>query len=283
MRSLRRRLLGLLLCLLGAVALRGLLEARSDPVVRRAQIVLPGVDPRTPALRVALLSDIHVGNLATPTWRLNRVVDQINAQHPDAILIAGDFVNGTGSRSWDFHPWALVAPLSRLHAPLGVHAVLGNHDEGSSRRYVDFALRMAGIDVLHNRAERIGPIALIGMDMFADTWSDVGPVLAQARAMGGFPVLMTHAPPFPGQTRTDIPLILVGHTHCGQVVLPGWDNSYDVPNGMQRFPPELRCGIAHLGTQLVVTTGGVGAATIPPIRLNAPPDFWILTLTGRAR
>jgi len=98
--------------------------------------------------------------------------------------------------------------------------------------------------------------------------------------MGGFPVLMTHAPPFPGQVQDDIPLILAGHTHCGQIVLGGWDNSYDLANRMWRFPPWLRCGIGQLGNQVVVVTGGVGAATIPPIRLNAPPDFWILTLTG---
>jgi predicted MPP superfamily phosphohydrolase len=232
---------------------------------------------------VALVSDIHVGNLAMPVWRLNRVVDLINAQHPDAILIAGDLVNGNGAHSRFFHPWLLVGPLSRLHAPLGVHAVLGNHDAGSSRHDVDAALRMAGIDVLHDRAERIGPIALIGMDMDDTVRARIASVLAQARAMGGFPVLMTHAPPFPGQVQRDIPLILAGHTHCGQTIMPGWDNSWDLANHMWRFPPSLRCGVGHLGRQVVVVTGGVGATTIPPIRINAPPDFWMLTLDGKAR
>lgn len=277
---MRRPLFAALLAGLVGVALYGWGEALSDPVVRRAHVTMIGGDPHARPLRIALVSDIHVGNLAMPVWRLNRVVDQINAQHPDAILIAGDFVNGTGVRSRFFHPWLLVGPLSRLHAPLGVHAVLGNHDIGSARRYVDFALRRAGIDVLHDRAERIGPIALIGMDMNDVEQPTIAPVLAQARAMGGFPVLMTHAPPFPGQVPDDIPLIVDGHTHCGQVVLGGWDNSFDFGNDIWRFPPWLRCGIGHLGRQVVITSGGVGAATIPPIRINAPPDFWILTLTA---
>jgi hypothetical protein len=280
MRSLRRNVFVAMLGLLGAVLLYGWHEARSDPIVRQAHITMLGGDPRAPRLRIALVSDIHVGNAAMPVWRLNRVVDQINAQHPDAILLAGDFVNGTGAKSWDFHPWLLIAPLSRLHAPLGVHAVLGNHDIGSSQPFVDIALRRAGIDVLHNRAIRVGPIALIGMDMNDTTQPKIAPVLAAARAMGGFPVMMTHRPPFRGQIQDDIPLVLSGHTHCGQFVVGGWTNDYDWYHGNWRFDPSLRCGMHHFGPHLVVVTGGVGAATIPPIRLNAPPDFWMLTLTG---
>lgn len=278
----RRKWLRAVLSVLGLVFLYGLHEARSDPVVRQAHIMLVGGDPHAPPLRIALVSDIHAENWAMPGWRLDRVVDQINAQHPDAILLAGDFVNGMGATSWDFHPWALVTPLSRLHAPLGVHAVLGNHDLFSSQPFVDAALRRAKIDVMHNRAERIGPIVLIGMDMYDAERPKLAPVLAQARAMGGFPVLMTHRPPFEGQIQDEIPLVLAGHTHCGQAVLGNWDNDYDWFGGVQRFDPRLRCGIHPFGTHLVVVTGGVGAATIPPIRINAPPDFWVLTLQGKA-
>ena len=283
MRFRRRKVLVAVLGLLGVGFLYGLHAARSDPIVRQAHITLVGGDPHAPPLRIALVSDIHVENWAMPVWRLNRVVDQINAQHPDAILLAGDFVNGVGAKSWDFHPWALVSPLSRLHAPLGVHAVLGNHDIDSSQPYVDAALRLAGIDVLHNRATRVGPIALIGMDMYDTERPKLAPVLAAARAMGGFPVLVTHRPPFAGQIQDDIGLVLSGHTHCGQVVFGNWDNDYDWLSGVQRFDPRLRCGIHQFGTHLVVVTAGVGAATIPPIRINAPPDFWMLTLQGRAR
>ena len=283
MRSLRRQVLAAVLVVLAAVCGFGLHEARSDPIVRRAQIMLVGGDPQAPPLRIALVSDIHVQNWAMPAWRLNRVVDQINAQHPDAILLAGDFVNGSGAQSWDFHPWAMVSPLSRLHAPLGVHAVLGNHDVDSSQPFVEGALRQAGIDVLNNRAIRIGPIALIGMSMYDAERPKLAPVLAQARALGGFPVLMTHRPPFAGQIQDDIPLVLAGHTHCGQIVIGSWHNDYDWIKGVARFEPSLRCGIRRFGPHLVVVTAGVGAATIPPIRIDAPPDFWILTLQGRAR
>jgi predicted MPP superfamily phosphohydrolase len=277
----RRLLPAMLLAALAAVCLGGLASALSDPVVRQGRITLVGADPHAPPLRVALVSDIHLGNLAMPAWRLERVVDAINAQHPDLVLLAGDFVNGRGPASWDFHVWPLVAPLARLHAPLGVHAVLGNHDAFGSQRYLAIALRQAGVDVLRDRAERIGPIALIGMT--DAKIARIAPVLRQARALGGFPVLLTHGPPFPGTVQTEIPLILAGHTHCGQIVLPGWDNAFDPINRSWRYPPWLRCGMGHLGDQVVVVTGGVGAATIPPIRIGAPPDFWMLTLVAKAR
>lgn len=283
MPALRPLLLSALLAAVCAVCLGGLWSARSDPVVRHGQIAMVGADPAAPPLRVALVSDIHLGNLAMPVWRLDRVVDAINAQHPDLVLLAGDFVNGRGPASRDFHVWPLVAPLSRLRAPLGVHAVLGNHDAFGSQRYVEIALRQAGVNLLRDRALRVGPIALIGMDHADSKAARIAPVLASARALGGFPVLVTHGPPFPGEIQTDIPLILAGHTHCGQIVLPGWDNAYDPINRSWRYAPWLRCGFGHLGDQVVVVTAGVGAATIPPIRIGAPPDFWILTLVGKAR
>ncbi|WP_082703497.1 metallophosphoesterase [Novosphingobium sp. Fuku2-ISO-50] len=280
MRLLHRPILAALLLTLIAVLAYGWHEARSDPIVRRAQITLVGGDPKARPLRIALVSDIHVSNLAMPISRLDRIVDQINAEHPDAVLIAGDFVNGTGADSWDFHPRDIIAPLSRLRAPLGVIAVLGNHDTDTSRPEVEAALRAAGITLLSDQVARIGPIALIGMDMLSVRKYRIAPVLARAREMGGFPVLMTHAPPFSWQVSQEIPLILAGHSHCGQIVFPGWDNSFDVLAWRLRFPPHLRCGIAHVERQTVIVTGGVGAATIPPIRLGAPPDFWMLTLTG---
>lgn len=279
MRRFALVLLGLLIAIMGY----GGIEAQSDPVLRETHILMPGSDPHAPPLRVVLVSDIHVGNLAMSEARLNHVVDLINAQHADAVLIAGDFVNGMGARSWDFHPFELIGPMSRLHAPLGIHAVLGNHDNNSSRPIIEKALHEAGVDVLHDRAIRIGPIVLIGMDMGDMNPVRIMPVLAAARQLGGYPVLMTHAPPYEGEVPDGIPLVLAGHTHCGQVVIGGWDNSWDLTKDEARFNSALRCGIGKLDHQTVVVTGGVGAATLPPIRLNAPPDFWVLTFDGAPR
>jgi len=284
MRRYRRQFVTALLSLLLVFIVVGIREARSDPVVRHAHIKMIGADPNAPALRLVLVADLHVGNLAMPIGRLDRIVDQINAQRADAVLVAGDFLNGEVGDSGNDAARDLVAPPSRLHAPQGVYAVLGNHDRenGITRPGIEEALRDAGIDLLNDRAVRLGPIALVGMSWESMRINRIDPVLADARRLGGFPVLLTHVPPFNGMVPRNIPLILAGHTHCGQVVVGGWDNSFSLLSWGWRFPPKLRCGIGHIKRQIVVVSGGVGASSFPPIRFDAPPDFWVLTLQARS-
>lgn len=275
-----RRLIALAVLLaLALFIVVGLREARSDPIVRRATFTTRLMPPGTPPLRVALVSDIHVSNLAMPVSRLERIVDQINAQQPDLVLIAGDLVNGTRLTSRDFHPWSIVAPLSRLRARLGVVAVLGNHDEDTSPRLVATALRSAGVTVLHRQALRVGPITLIAADYYGGMRPDrLGPTVDEARHLGGVPVLFTHAPPYRETVPRSIPLVLAGHTHCGQIVLPGWDNSFDILHWALRWDPQFRCGLVNTPFYTAIITGGVGAATLVPLRINAPPDFWMITI-----
>ncbi len=267
--------------LIGVTALWGLIAARSTPVVRAVTITLAGIPHGTRPLRIALVSDIHVGNWAMPVDRLNRIVDQINAERPDAVLIAGDMVNGGVPESPYFHPELFVAPLSRLRAPLGAFASIGNHDAETDPKLVGAALRRAGVQVLADRAVRVGPIALIGMDSAHLDARQFLPVVESAQNLGGVPVLMTHIPPWPSSMPKDIPLVLSGHTHCGQIVIGPWDNSWDPFRHQKRFDPRFRCGIAHTRTYTVVVTGGLGAASKIPLRINAPPDIWMITLIAQ--
>lgn len=278
----RRRLIRRILFLaLVAFVLVGWFEARQDPVVRRVTIVLNGLPPGTPPLRLALVSDIHAGNLAMPAARLDRIVDQINAQHADAILLAGDYVNGDQPDSWDFHPEVLIKPLSRLHASMGVYAILGNHDAQTRPDQVEAALAQAHVTVLKNHAVRLGGIALAGMNDLAMRRAWLRDAIDSARAVGGVPVALGHSPLQVGLIPDGVPLVLMGHTHCGQIVLPGWDNSFDLVHWRYRFNPRYICGVVHDFSRTVIVTGGVGAATIPPLRFNAPPDFWVITLIPR--
>ena len=281
-RSIKRRwrwtILALLAVALTTFVAAGWREARQDPVVRRTTIALAGLPRGSPPLRLALVSDMHIGNLAMPVARLDRIVDQINAEKPDAILLAGDFVNGSDAESWDFHPRLLAAPLSRLRAPLGLFAVLGNHDAETSPALVEQALHQAHITVLTNGATRIGGIALAGLDDISMHRGWPSQALAAAHRLGGVPVILAHSPEFLGWLPHDAPLIMVGHTHCGQIVLPGWSNAFDLIHWRYRFNPRYACGEVREPGRTVLITGGVGAATIPPLRLNAPPDIWIVTL-----
>ncbi len=278
MRPYRRILAAGLLLALTALVVIGWREARSDPVVRQATFVTARLPHGTPPLRAVLISDIHIGNAAMPPARLQRIVTQINALRPDAVLIAGDLVNGYAPHNRDFRPWDMVGPLSRLHTPLGTFAMLGNHDTATAPDTVVAALRRAGVTVLRNHAARVGPIALIGVEMDRmDAW-DMAQLMDEAQRLGGLPVIMTHAPPGPSTVPSAVPLVLAGHTHCGQIVFPGFDNSFDYLHWEQRYEPRFRCGLVQTPGYTIVVTAGLGAATIPPLRLNAPPDLWLITI-----
>jgi predicted MPP superfamily phosphohydrolase len=106
----------------------GMANVQAVPIVRRASLQMPGMAAGTAPIRIALLSDIHLGNRGMTPTRLSSIVAQVNAVRPDLILIAGDFVTGHDADGAAERAAGLTAPLSALRAPLGVLAVLGNHD-----------------------------------------------------------------------------------------------------------------------------------------------------------
>ncbi|MBV9931231.1 MAG: metallophosphoesterase [Alphaproteobacteria bacterium] len=271
----------LLLALLAGTFVYGLREAVSPPLRREARLALPGWPRGTPPLRVALLSDIHLGNRAMTPARLHAIVASVNAAHPDIVLLAGDFVAGRRSDGATAKAAALSAPLSRLRAPLGIVAVLGNHDYWTDPGAVRAALAKAGVTVLANQAVARGPLALLGVDDAFSGHDDVPATLASH--VRGVPVVLSHSPDVVHKLGAGFPLVLAGHTHCGQVVLPwygpvttraplaGWKPLYD---------PRYRCGLVQSDGRRVVVTAGLGSGTTP-IRLGAPPDWWLLTLGPR--
>lgn len=274
----RLALLALLLLAVASLVGYGLLAARADPLVRHLRFVSGRIAPGTPPFRVVLISDIHIGNRATPVWRLERVVDQVNALQPDAIIFAGDLVNGYKPGDDDFRPDLAIAPLARLHARLGVWAVLGNHDDGEGIRDVKRVFARAHVRLLDDAAARIGPIALSGVRLDHVVHARMAQIAAQVRPLGGLPVLVVHAPPDPWAVPATFGLVLAGHTHCGQIVLPGWDNSFDPFEWQQRWAPQWRCGLVRARHYALVVTAGIGAASQVPLRIGAPSDIWEITL-----
>lgn len=247
------------------------LSARADPVVRRATIAMPDWPTSAPPIRVLLWSDLHLGNRATDAARLTRIADQVNALRPDLVVLAGDFVAGH-DRADAVVALGLTAPLARLRPPLGVVAVLGNHDIWTDATIVRRALERAGLRVLLNQAVRVGPLALGGLNDPVTGRAKMQKTLAAMRRVGGAPVLLTHTPEVTGFTRG---LVAAGHTHCGQVVLPLIGPPVEVTDD------HWRCGIIRDGARTTVVTAGTGTSDLP-FRLNAPPDLWLLTLGPRA-
>ncbi len=262
-----RRFLLLLPLLLTGLLLFAWAESRRDPVVRRATLALADWPRGAKPIRVALVSDFHLGNSSTDVARLTRIADGISGERPDLILIAGDLVAGAQVESVP----ELAGPLSRLHAPLGVAAVPGNHDWGVGVARLRPVLDRAGVTLLQNQAIERGPLALGGLDDEATNHARPRRVLAALARLPGAWVVMGHTPddaPFFARG-----LVLAGHTHCGQVVLP----LLGPPISMSRYGERYRCGLVLEGARTVVIGAGTGTSNLP-LRFGAPPDWWLLTL-----
>jgi predicted MPP superfamily phosphohydrolase len=257
----------------GVLAVLGWQEAHRDPVIRPGSIALSGWPAGHPPLTIALASDIHIGGGAMDGDRLARIVAQINAAAPDLIVLAGDFIDGHDAETARDNAPVLTQALRGLRAPLGTIAVLGNHDHDSDPARIAAALAAANIAVLDNAATQRGPLA-IGVVGDAYSGNDDLPVTLRALArLSGPRLLVTHSPDIAPDMPADISLLLAGHTHCGQVVLP-LVGALWVPS---RFGDRYRCGIIREGARTVVTSAGLGTSLLP-LRYRAPPDVWLLRL-----
>ena len=250
------------------------LLASAIPVVRHLTLHVRDWPAGAPPLKLALLSDLHVATPGDSVAHLSRVVAQVNALHPDLVLIAGDFLSNDAILMAPASTADAIAPLARLHAPLGTIAVYGNHDY-VDRANVAAALAHARVTLLDNAATRRGPLAILGISDAA-TGHDRNPaVLDQWAAIGGVAVAVTHSPDAFHYLPLDIDLALAGHTHCGQVALPGHG-----PLMLNlRWGSRYGCGVVRDGPRTAVITAGLGTSNLP-IRLGVPPDMWVFDIGG---
>lgn len=255
-------------------------NAAADPVVHRFAIALPfpADAPRRP-VTIALLTDSHLSGPDNSPQRMARIVTQVNALKPDLILLGGDYV-GDDKGGATFDARASIAPFGGLRAPLGVVAVLGNHDNRSTKNRVALsrpdwraAFSALGIAMLDDQAVRRGPVAIGGLrDIYTGRPDITGTLRAMAR-VGGAPVLLTHGPdPFPRLPNRPL-LVLAGHTHCGQVAFPGLGIVY-VPS---EYGTRYACGVHRDGEKAMVVSAGLGTSGLP-VRMLAPPDVWLITV-----
>lgn len=268
-----------LLAFLVVVVFVGLANARADPTLHSLDVPVPRWRSGVPSLRVALLSDIHIGNRAMDAVRLGRIVALVNAAKPDLVLIAGDFLAGHDSVSANKQVSALAAPLMGLRPPLGVVAVLGNHDYWGSPEAVRLVLAKAGITVLENQAARGGPLSIVGISDRFSGHDNVPIAVEAARPLGGIPIVLTHSPDVVPVLPRIFTVAFAGHTHCGQLVIPGYGPLITPRSPREHwwrlYDPHYRCGVVRDPGRLTVVTGGLGAGTVP-MRLGAMLDWWLL-------
>jgi predicted MPP superfamily phosphohydrolase len=225
-------------------------------------------------MTIAHLSDLHWSPY-TGQKEISAAVEASNSLRPDLVALTGDFV---------FQSAEYAAPcaqeLARLRAPLGVFAIPGNHDYWTDIATVVRALRGAGLTVLRNTALRLEgtvPLWIVGVDDVWEQHHDLDTALAPVPRDGAV-LLLVHEPDFADQVAASpyrILLQLSGHSHGGQVNLPGLGRPL-LPWLGRKYP----AGLAQVpGTMLQVhTSRGVGVIS-PPVRFNCRPVVTLLTLS----
>jgi predicted MPP superfamily phosphohydrolase len=278
-RNLRRALLALFAFGL-ALAVDGFWIEPSRLVVHREELHIPKWPAALSGLRVAFVSDLHVGS---PHWgvdHLRGLVERVNAEQPDLILLGGDYlINGvTFGEHVPVEP--IAAELARLHAPLGVIAVLGNHDWWNDGPHVRAAFEARGIAVLDDEARPVtwhgASFCVLGLR--DEVVRDHSLNQELKLALPGLPlIVMVHEPDIFAQMDDRASLTLSGHTHGGQVALPLLGRLV-VPSA---FGQRYAAGhIVENGRHLFVTTG-VGTSILP-VRFGVPPEIALLTLAGQS-
>jgi len=267
-----KRVLAVLLLLALAVPVFGYRNATADPVVRHANVTFQSWPAGAPPIRVALLADIHVQGPDLSPERMARIAAQVNAQKPDLILIAGDFSGDRTLRTRLYSEAEIAAALKTLKAPLGVYAVLGNHDHWRDGPTMKRAVSAAGIPVLANQAVRAGPLTIAGADDIHTGNADVE-ALMPAAALPGPTLVLSHSPDIAPVLPPQFGLVLAGHTHCGQIVLPMVGRLATA----SRYSERYACGMVREGGRTTIVSAGIGTSVLP-LRFGAPPDFWIISI-----
>ena len=239
-------------------------------------ITLPSWPAKCDGVRVALLADLHVGSPFNGTDKLERIVDMTLAAKPDLILLLGDYVIHRVVGGKFIAPEKIARSLSRLSAPAGVFAVLGNHDRWYFAKQIENAITGAGISVLEDAAvsvrSRQCEFWLVGLSDFLTGPRDYRAVLAKL-PLHEPALAFTHNPDLFPVVPGNVDLIFAGHTHGGQVYFPGIGRLI-VPS---RYGQRYAMGhIVENGRHLFVSPG-LGTSILP-VRFLVPPEVSVVTI-----
>jgi predicted MPP superfamily phosphohydrolase len=242
----------------------GYLYERHHLQLTRETLHVSGLPPGLAGLRVGFLTDFHRSETVSHEM-VARAVQMVMAEAPEMIVLGGDYVTW-GDRRF-VHPVAdALAPLT---ASEGVFAILGNHDDD---RDMPAALTAKGFVVLRDARTRLTvrgeTLDLAGIRYWTRRASDIAHVLRGASSnvflLAHTPMRLTEA------AALAVPLVLSGHTHGGQIVLPGVGAI-----AAREFP--VIAGVGHRESTAIFVSRGVGTVYVP-VRLNCPPEVAILTL-----
>lgn len=244
-------------------------------------------------LRIAALADLHAGDPYMSLKRIERIVETTNALKPDLILLLGDYTTGHRLVTKRIPIKDTASICAGLEAPLGRHAILGNHDwwddKAAQKRRAGPSLygetfKAAGIPVYENdgvRLEHNGrPFWLMGLaDQIAFIQGrnrfigldDLDGTLAKVTDAAPV-ILMIHEPDGFTKVPKRVSLTLAGHTHGGQVRLFGY--SPVVPSA---YGNRFAYGHVVEDDRHLIVSGGLGCSILP-VRFGMPPEIVLVEL-----
>jgi uncharacterized protein len=222
-------------------------------------------------LVLAFASDFHAGPTTYPE-AFTTLVTELVGRRPDVILLGGDYVTGRAE-----NVDGLVDFLSQCKAPLGTYGVFGNHDLWTDDAYIRRRLTAAGVNLLVNQNVSLPPpfdrVSICGID---DPWTGSADVAQTFKDAHSIRIFLTHSPD--GLLLLDeekFEVGFAGHTHGGQVALPGGVAVLSAGGPLARTYGRGRFEIAGHGPLIV--SRGVGCSNLP-IRINADRELVICTL-----
>jgi len=254
----------------GGVAATGtysFLYARRNLEITRTSLVTSGLPEALSGLRIGLLTDLH-RSLTVPREDIEKAVTAMMKERPDLIVLGGDYVTWRDPQFVE-DVADILAPLT---APHGVFAILGNHDD---ERAMPAALTAQGFEVLMDARTRITvageSLDLVGLRFWTRQSTDVIPLLSSATRPA---IVLAHDPRRVFEAAAlDLSVVLSGHTHGGQIVIPGLGAI-----AARKFP--IASGVFHQRNTTLYVSRGIGTVYVP-FRLNCPPEVAILTLARR--
>lgn len=269
----------------GVMADQWLVREPNHPELVRLEMPLPRLPEAFDGFRIAQLSDFHYDEVFS-IHPIKRAIEIVNQLNPDVVVLTGDFVTVSMLSDYihDEKKSALAAEpcaklLAQLRSRLGSLATLGNHDIDSDPDVVTEALQFNGISVLRNAPHSIEQsgkrLWICGMD------SSEGKARIDL-ALQGVPkdeavVMLMHEPDHANVVKNyPVDLQLSGHSHGGQVWIPGFGAPW-LPGGAKQYPR----GSYTVGRLQLYTNIGLGTIRVP-VRINCTPEVTLITLHSRA-
>ncbi len=254
----------------GAAA-HGYLYERHGIELTRTVLRVAGLPDVFAGFRIGFMTDLHHSS-TVPQKFIESATTLLMGERPDLVLLGGDYVTwggDHGSKGDRYFVEPAADAVRGLSAPHGVFGVLGNHDDD---RALPAAMATRGVEILKDARTRLTvrgePLDLIGIRYWTTRGRDIATV---ARGAARTSILLAHNPSrLKEAAALSLPIMLSGHTHGGQIVLPGLGAV-----AARHFPIVSGAGRRDATTAFV--SRGVGTVYVP-IRINCPPEVALLTL-----